>query len=365
MKKYKLTPEHEKQLKPWADIWIKNAMSTKGMTDQDRQEARDAVRGLYEAAGLKPPPNHRIVFVPSPFVLRFAGGFAAAIWHLRKNKHTDDATRAATYAATRAATDATTRAATYATNAATRAATDATDNNKYYDFPVASMPKIERHFGINGLGIRCAKRAYNMWQGGNQWSWWCSFLSFFRHIVKLEIDYSKWEHYEKLAWISGPRIMHEKFCMISDCPDTLLVDDENRPHCDSGPFCRWRDGSAIYALHGVYVPKWLATTPSDKLDAKKILADENSEVRMAGIRKMGMDRMYQHLKPEIIDTDGDYDLFVPRELFAGEYKPYLKMVCPSTGKVFIEGIDEKCKNVKEALAWQYHQIHFQPPKMES
>jgi len=79
MKKYTLTDEHRAQLKPWAERWIKNAMSTAPMTESDREICRDAVKRLYQAANLTPPPDHRIVFVPSPFVLRFAGGFAAAI----------------------------------------------------------------------------------------------------------------------------------------------------------------------------------------------------------------------------------------------------------------------------------------------
>src|SRR5690606_216845 len=76
-KLYSLTDEHRAQLEPWARRWIANAMSTKAMDDVDRAATRAAVRGLYEAAGLRPPPDHRIVFVPSPFVAAFAAGFAA------------------------------------------------------------------------------------------------------------------------------------------------------------------------------------------------------------------------------------------------------------------------------------------------
>src|SRR3954470_13823353 len=85
-KLYELTPEHREQLTPWANRWIANAMSTKPMDDTERAATRAAIRGLYLAANLTPPPDERIVFVPSPFVARFAGGFAAAIWYLRKNR---------------------------------------------------------------------------------------------------------------------------------------------------------------------------------------------------------------------------------------------------------------------------------------
>ena len=122
MKKYELTEEHRAQLKPWADKWIANAMSTKPMDEMERQICRENAVALYAAANL-PPPKH-IVFVPSPFVLRFAAGFASAIWYLSKNKVV--ATRAATEAATWAATQDATQAATWdATWAATWAATEA------------------------------------------------------------------------------------------------------------------------------------------------------------------------------------------------------------------------------------------------
>jgi hypothetical protein len=67
-----------KRLETWKDFWIENVLSTTAMTEEDREACRAAVLGMYAAAGL--PAPKRIVFVPSPFALRFAGGFAAAIW---------------------------------------------------------------------------------------------------------------------------------------------------------------------------------------------------------------------------------------------------------------------------------------------
>ena len=126
MRKYKLLPEHEARFPEWRDRWIANAMSTDAMTDEDRAACVEAVHGMYAAAKL-PPPKH-VVFVPSPFVLAFAGGFAAARWHVFKGTTTRTATDAATRDATEAATRDATWAATWAaTEAATRDATrDAT-----------------------------------------------------------------------------------------------------------------------------------------------------------------------------------------------------------------------------------------------
>jgi cytoskeletal protein RodZ len=441
MKKYELTPTHKKKLKPWANKWIKNAMSTKPMDEKDKKAMRKAIKGLYKAANLTPPPDNRIVFVPSPFVARFAGGFAAAIWWLRKNpgKTTDDATsdatsdatrdatdaatdaatygatrdatsgatdaatygatRAATYAATiaatyaatiaatddatRDATDGATRAATYdatrgATYAATIAATDGAtrdatsaatydatsdaiknyfDTKKWYRLDIKGMATLSNALKLGEFGLKCAHNASYMWNGGNQWSYWVAFLSFFRHVAKLKLDYSKWDHYEKAAIHGSYRIMHKEFCIISDRPKTLLVNDENQPHCSTGPFCEWRDGSALYALNGVRVPMWVVETPINKIKKEDILNETNTDVRRELIKRIGIEKTIDILGAKVIDTyktktGGKYEL-LEIDYDGRSKRPYLKFKCPSSGAVYIEGARPEHKTAKEAYLYQH------------
>ena len=291
-KKYELTPEHRTQLKPWADMWIANAMSTKAMDDNDRDKMRNAIIGQYAAAKLPPPKN--IVFVSSPFVLRFAGGFAALIWEMRKRGigiPTDDATDDATR-------DATDDATNDATNDATR---DATDLSKWF-VGVGNMFEVSDSFGLGSHGITASKNTWRMWRGNNQWSGWVSFLSFFRHVAKLPIDYSKWQHYESACVHGGPMIMHADFCMVSDRPEKLTVDSENRPHCDNGPFCKWRDGTALYAVHGVRVPAWIIERPQD-ITIQKIDSEQNAEIRRVMIGRFGQSRYIVEKKATVVHAD--------------------------------------------------------------
>ena len=51
MKKYELTEEHRKQLKPWADKWIDIITSTKKMDEYEKKICKKAVIGLYESSG--------------------------------------------------------------------------------------------------------------------------------------------------------------------------------------------------------------------------------------------------------------------------------------------------------------------------
>lgn len=269
---FKDYPEHKSMLEPWRDKWIANAMSTKPMDDHERELCREAVVGLYAAAKL-PPPKH-IVFVPSPFVLAFASGFAASIWYRDRNP-----------IATEAATEAATMAATWdATRAATEAATW-DDLSKWYVVP-ADMRKIANALGVGDFGLQCAAQAWRMWQGGNQWSGYDAYLSFFQDTAKLPIDYSGYSHWRALAEHSGPRIMHPDFCMISDRPSVLMVDDDNRPHCDDGPFCEWRDGSKLYSVHGIMVPEIVIEHP-DILTFEQVRDEGNAEIRRHMLERFG------------------------------------------------------------------------------
>jgi len=107
-----ITARERERLAAHSDLWIKRAMRTDPI---EPDKIIPAIEGLYKAAGLKRP---RVVIVPSPLVMAFAYGAAAAVWYRQK---TSAATRAATYDATGDATCAATCDATYdATCDATR-----------------------------------------------------------------------------------------------------------------------------------------------------------------------------------------------------------------------------------------------------
>jgi hypothetical protein len=227
---------------------------------------------------------------------------------------TDAATRAATRAATWDATDAATSAATGdatwdATSAATGAATG--DADTWYTDLRGVMRAVARAIGGEqnaAFMLSCAANAYNMWNGGNQWSGYSAYLSFFRHVANLGLDYSKWDHYETLALVSGPRILHAKFAMISDRPAVLTVDAQNRPHCDDGPFCRWRDGTALYAIHGVRVPRSVVERP-ESITVARIDAEQNAEVRRIMIERFGTARFMRESGAKKLHADDTGTLY--------------------------------------------------------
>jgi hypothetical protein len=178
-----------------------------------------------------------------------------------------------------------------------------------------------------------------MRQGGNQWSYWDSYLTFFQDVAKLPLDYSGYNHWRALSEHSGPRITHPDFCMISDRPEVLTVDDQNRPHNETGPFCRWRDGSALYSWHGARVPaKWIEDRAN--IDPNEVIRHENVELRAAGAAIAGWPKMLSVLKAKVVDDSGNPDIGQLIELkLPGLREPgrFLKAECPRNG-VIVEGV---------------------------
>jgi hypothetical protein len=433
-----ITADEKQQMEQMAKDWTANAFSSKPV---DVNEAAEAIRGLYRAAGLN--DNINVVLVSSPIVMAAAYGAAAEIWTQRGlgNNKAGRASRAATSAfaatldatldatinatsaattnaaadVTRAATrDATNAATTFAvTRAATRDATDAIDTATYAaaravtdtafataratnaatiaattfavtraadtatratthaTFDVARNATINATDGATWAamdnttdrighasddiiaraamkaccaigGSEALKQAKNWWrvrQGGNFWSAQCSFIAACRDVLGLRLlEHDAYAHWERCARVAGGlRVMHDKFCIITDTPEYMLVDDDNQPHCEDGPSHRWRDGWSLYHWHGVRVPgHWIEGTP----DPAEILACEDVEQRAAGAEICGWARMMEALDAKIIHDSGDPDMGQLIEMtLPGLDNPgrFLRALCPRNGWI-VEGV---------------------------
>lgn len=416
-KKCPMQPQHEAQLANWRDRWIKNALSTEAMTDNDRRLATDAITAIYADVKLSPP---RIAFVSSPIVGRSVAGFAAARfpvertetpYELRMNawqhplgnllrttnhetwnrtegnqdnstwsalsgrlepwlllavkrvisgeawKSAQDATADnASWDAAWGAADGEIRAAAIA--AMWKAMSTVTGNGTVsatqdaIQSEIGNMVTLADHFGIGAAGLQGVGKADRMIQGGNLCSGGVSFLSFFQDVIGLNIDYSKFTPWRTLAEVSGPRWVHEKFCIISDRPELLLLDDQRRPHAERGPFCRWRDGFEIYAWHGTTVPAaWLS---GKKPSAAEALRLPNTEQRRAAFEIVGWNNILHELQASVVDADGDPQIgTLLRATIPGLGECFFLRVTCGTGREFALPVPPGLSTALEANAWTY------------
>ncbi|MBX9697887.1 MAG: DUF4175 domain-containing protein [Acetobacteraceae bacterium] len=68
------------------------------------------------------------------------------------------------------------------------------------------------------------------------------------------------------------------FCILTDRPEIIARDDRNRLHAEDGPALRYRDGTALYAVHGVRMPAWIVEHP-ERITIETIGGERNQEVR--------------------------------------------------------------------------------------
>jgi len=170
--------------------------------------------------------------------------------------------------------------------------------------------------------LQCAARFNWMWNGGNQWSVGAAYLSFFRDVVKLDIDWTTWAPYQYLAEHSGPRVVHEDFVIIADRPSILKLDAQGRPHCTDGPFAQWRDGWSLYAIHGVTVPSWVVLEP-EKITVETIKDEANAEVKRVMLERYpgGIGAYFDAVGAKVLDScDEDHPLVGLRTARLLEYR---------------------------------------------
>jgi hypothetical protein len=136
-----------------------------------------------------------------------------------------------------------------------------------------------------------------MW-GGTQ-----AYISGMRDVIGLRLpQFEPYQAWEDCALLGGFRVMHEEFCIVSDFPCELHVDGQNRPHNDSGPSHRWRDGWALYHVHGVRVPQDVIEHP-ESITVQRIADESNAEVRRVMIERYGVARYLLDSGAQVIASD--------------------------------------------------------------
>lgn len=247
---------------------------------------------------------------------------------------------------------------------------DRTKNQKYVDFiykkylelpspeimyvesPVDYLKTINRIHN-EGKPIEEHEKIFHNVYWGNIDIYWIAFYLFPKRY--LGIDYGDlnddiellFEYVQNIGFV----FYHENICFICERPIEIHRNEEGKLHADLKPALRYKDGYCIHALNGVNMPEEIVMTPAKELDPMIILKEKNAEVRKEIISKIGMDRIFEVLKPRVIEKNDMYEL-LNFDIIDNRYRPYLKMLNPSTGSTHVEGVHPDCTTIKEALAWR-------------
>ncbi|OJF97610.1 DUF6745 domain-containing protein [Pararhizobium antarcticum] len=185
------------------------------------------------------------------------------------------------------------------------------------------------------------------------WAGYDCYLTACRDILGLElVSHAGYAHWEQAAIHGGFRVMHEEFFLVSDFPETLKVDDQNRPHCETGPSHRWRDGWSLYHWHGVQIPsEWVEDKSS--LSARTALTWENIEQRRCALEIVGWHNVLRELNAKVVDEHPDplCGALVEVQLPDLDRKSRFIHAQCGTKREFAIGVPPDVKTVVEAQAW--------------
>ena len=356
-----LTPDEKSRMDAHANLWIERAYRTAPI---DPDKIIPAIRGIYSAAGMN-APRVVIVPSPIVLAFAYGLSAAIlwarknptlqATWQATEQA-TWQATRQATLQATRQATEqatgqatgqatrqatrrATEQATLQATGQATRRATEqatwqatgqateqATWQATWQATLQATLQATDQATGqateqeettalvagffanCDAFGVdrvfasACANNWYVAYQGGNMWAGYDAYLSAARDVLKLKLPvHEKYGHWETAAIEGGFRVMHEEFSMVCDFPEIISRDSQNRPHSNTGPSHRWRDGWSLYHIHGVRVPEYVVTRPQE-ITIGLIRSETNAEVRRVMIGRYGYSRYCKDAGLTLVDS---------------------------------------------------------------
>lgn len=221
---------------------------------------------------------------------------------------------------------------------------------------------------------------------------WLIFYKFFRVESGLVKETEKIVHLLELAKYVGWMWMSSNATIVTLRPKILRMRNTATLlgntslnlrvlHNEEGYALEYHDGTGVYALNGLRIPKeytWTVTTPAEQLKLKDVMGIKNTEIRTEVIKKLGIERAFSSLSTKRLDEEtiriparltevwaseanswvpsitaessSDYKLFSVN--VGEEQRIYLTSTCPSSGKPFYEAVHPNCQTVRAALRWR-------------
>lgn len=195
---------------------------------------------------------------------------------------------------------------------------------------------------------------------------WVMFYKFFKEECGVE-GLDKVEGLYKAALECGWFLPFKDVCYVSKKPTQVHMKSETNSrgevtyilHNPNGPAVAFADGYELYALNGIPMKKEYIM---EELSVQIIMREENVDVRRELLRKFSLENFIRETGGKVLDTlsvelNGKQCTYQLLEIQLGtESDPVtarvLKMDNPSIDAMHVEGVEDNCNTVAEALAWR-------------
>jgi hypothetical protein len=328
----RLTDQQRAAMKPWAEKWIKIGLSCE---PANREAAEAAYRACYRFAGLR--DDVPIIWVESPIVGALAASIAASMLH---DSAVGSAVGSAVHSAVRSAVHSAVRSAV---DSAVRSAVGLAGSSAV-DSAVGLAVRSAVDSAVDSAEKKNSAIFWHFWCGGQFWSYWPAFESFFRSECSLVLAGDLPDR--AAAWAAtsanaGYWWPNKSFIIACDRPRHIRRDDAGRLHSETDTAIEWRDGWGLHFWHGTRVPDhWI--TERSTLDPRDVIRAENVEQRAAGAAIVGWPKMIDVLEARVIDRHESPEIGELIEMtLPGLDHPgrFLKARCPRNGLI-VEGVPD-------------------------
>jgi hypothetical protein len=168
----------------------------------------------------------------------------------------------------------------------------------FEDVRQKSCAGFELEFGFfPNLFERCIE---HYWNEGMARGNFISEEAFYREAIRKvfgmpQANVEEQEAWEEACLAAGPCLYSEDFCIVSDRPGQYLLDEHGRPHSETGPAIRWRDGTHAYFWHGADIlpESWRLLSQPENITLAAIKEEENIERRRLLIEAYGVKRFIE------------------------------------------------------------------------
>ena len=132
-----------------------------------------------------------------------------------------------------------------------------------------------------------------------------------------------------------------------------------RLHNPDGPAFAWYD-MELYYLNGVPMEPWMVMDNVSQIDTARVLGVANVDQRRELIRRVGITRVKDGLPIRVIDT-ADIEIMAKLHAYQlleidlsdqGKGCRFLEMRHATDGAVLLEGVNNGCNTVQEAINWR-------------
>jgi hypothetical protein len=152
---------------------------------------------------------------------------------------------------------------------------------------------------------------------------------------------------------------YDGFAVLTERPDTILLDDRDRLHGESGPAITYPDGWSVNALGGTALPSWFREPGA--ITSRHIMVERNLEVRRHLIGQFGAELFMTEENGELRDASEWGELWCCRSGPPWRRMPWFAMVHvidatpqpDGTRRDYWISVPPETRTAHEAVAWTF------------